>query len=103
LLSPEILQRLLSRAENRQERASTGGTIELTERELEVLQAVARGERSKEIAFRLGITERTVKAHLSSIYSKLGVDSRAAAIAVAAQHGLLGDALDPARFNDTIE
>ncbi len=103
LLSPEILQRLLSRAENRQERASTGGTIELTERELEVLQAVARGERSKEIAFRLRITERTVKAHLSSIYSKLGVDSRAAAIAVAAQHGLLGDALDPARFNDTIE
>lgn len=103
LLSPEILQRLLSRAENRQERASTGGTIELTERELEVLQAVARGERSKEIAFRLRITERTVKAHLSSIYSKLGVDSRAAAIAVAAQHGLLSDALDPARFNDTIE
>jgi two-component system, NarL family, response regulator YdfI len=103
LLSPEILQRLLSRAENRQEQASTGGTIELTERELEVLQAVARGERSKEIAFRLGITERTVKAHLSSIYSKLGVDSRAGAIAVAAQHGLLSDALDPARINDTIE
>lgn len=103
LLSPEILQRLLSRAENRQEQASTVGTIELTERELEVLQAVARGERSKEIAFRLGITERTVKAHLSSIYSKLGVDSRAGAIAVAAQHGLLSDALDPARINDTIE
>jgi NarL family two-component system response regulator YdfI len=103
LLSPEILQRLLSRAEDNQARGSTGAAIELTERELEVLQAVARGERSKEIAFRLGITERTVKAHLSSIYSKLGVDSRAGAIAVAAQHGLLSDALDPARINDTIE
>jgi len=99
LLSPEILQQLLSRAEGGQDRFGPGAAIELTERELEVLQAVARGERSKEIAFRLGITERTVKAHLSSIYSKLGVDSRAAAIAIAAQHGLLRDRLDPTQFN----
>jgi NarL family two-component system response regulator YdfI len=82
---------------------ASSAASELTEREQEVLQAIARGERSKEIAFHLGISERTVKAHLSSIYSKLGVDSRAAAIAVAAQHGLLSDALDPDRFNDTIE
>lgn len=40
----------------------------LTERELEVLQAAAHGERNKEIAYKLGITERTVKAHLASIY-----------------------------------
>ena len=61
----------------------------LTEREKEVLAAVALGERSKEIAVKLHITERTVKAHLASIYQKMGVDSRAGAIAVAAQHGLL--------------
>ncbi len=61
----------------------------LTDREREVLAAVARGERSKEIALRLGISERTVKAHLASIYGKLGVDSRAGAIAAAAQRGLL--------------
>lgn len=63
---------------------SLGGTsvaLELTEREREVLEAVARGERSKEIAARLHITERTVKAHLTSIYNKLGVDLRAAAVA----------------------
>ncbi len=65
------------------------GEIPLTDREREVLSGVARGERSKEIAARLGITERTVKAHLASIYNKFGVDSRAAAIAVASQRGLL--------------
>jgi NarL family two-component system response regulator YdfI len=65
------------------------GEIALTDREQEVLIGVARGERSKEIAARLGITERTVKAHLASIYNKFGVDSRAAAIAVASQRDLL--------------
>jgi len=54
---------------------------------------LARGERSKEIAAQLGITERTVKAHLTSIYNKLGVDSRAAAIAVASHKGWLEAAL----------
>lgn len=54
-----------------------------------MLEAVARGERSKEIALQLNITECTVKAHLASIYQKLGVDSRAGAIAVASQRGLL--------------
>jgi NarL family two-component system response regulator YdfI len=63
--------------------------LTLTDREQEVLQAVAQGERSKEIALRLQISERTVKAHLASIYNKLGVDSRAAAIALAAQRGWL--------------
>jgi len=88
LLRPEILARVLSQAAER--RAPSGSSsADLSQRELEVLQAVARGERSKEIAVRLGISERTVKAHLASIYNKLGVDSRAAAIAVAAQKGLL--------------
>ena len=69
--------------------SSSDSPLDLTEREQEVLIAAARGERNKEIARRLGITERTVKAHLTSIYNKFGVDSRAAAIAVAAQRGLL--------------
>jgi len=47
------------------------------------------GERSKEIAQRLGISERTIKAHLTTIYTKLGVDSRAGAVAVAMQRGIL--------------
>ena len=87
LLAPEILARLLNRAEiPAQPAAAPSG---LTEREHQVLAGVAQGERSKEIAYRLGISERTVKAHLASIYHKLGVDSRAAAIAAAAQKGWL--------------
>jgi len=88
LLKPEIMARVLSQAHA--PKSETSEPINLTDRELEVLASVARGERSKEIASHLGISERTVKAHLASIYNKLGVDSRAAAIAVAAQMGLLG-------------
>ena len=87
LLKPEILARVLSHAGA----ATPAGPFQtfLTGRELEVLRAVAQGERSKQIAVRLGISERTVKAHLASIYNRLGVDNRAAAIAVAAQKGIL--------------
>jgi two-component system, NarL family, response regulator YdfI len=87
LLKPEIMARVLS--QNNITKTISNEPINLTDRELEVLVSVARGERSKEIASHLNISERTVKAHLASIYGKLGVDSRAAAIAVAAQKGLL--------------
>jgi NarL family two-component system response regulator YdfI len=91
LLKPEFMARVLAQANvSSTTEIKTNDLVNLTEREQEVLAAVARGERSKEIAFQLGISERTVKAHLASIYNKLGVDSRAAAIAVAAQKGLLG-------------
>lgn len=89
LLKPEIMARVLSRTNASSTQSKANESINLTEREQEVLEAVARGERSKEIAAHLGISERTVKAHLAGIYNKLGVDSRAAAIAVAAQRGLL--------------
>ena len=87
LLRPEIMKRVL--AQGSESGAAESAPTDLTERELEVLRGVAQGERSKEIAFRLGITERTVKAHQASIYNRLGVDSRAAANAVAAQRGIL--------------
>ncbi len=86
LLAPSILKRVLSVQQNV---SVAPKESVLSERELEVLQAAARGERNKEIAFKLGITERTVKAHLTSIYQKFGVDSRAAAVAIASRQGLL--------------
>ena len=90
LLKPEILERVLARNQTHPTDAVPPYEASpLTERELEVLQAVALGERNKEIAYKLGISERTVKAHLSSIYSKFEVDCRAAAVAVGTKHGLL--------------
>jgi len=73
LLKPEILARLLGGPKAPPAPARSEAAPELSDREREVLEAIARGERSKEIAARLNITERTVKAHLASIYNKLGV------------------------------
>lgn len=49
---------------------------ELTEREREVARAVAQGESNREIAGKLGITERTIKAHVGAVLSKLNIKSR---------------------------
>jgi NarL family two-component system response regulator YdfI len=93
LLQPEVLSRLLAQmSSGRQTPGPPGnvaGSVTLTEREQDVLRGIARGERSKEIGAHLGITERTVKTYLSSIYTKLEVDSRAAAVAKALASGLL--------------
>ena len=92
LFKPDVLQRALSvqaASPSPKQTTSPSDAIQLTPRELEVLQAAATGERNKEIALRLNISARTVKAHLTSVYNKLGVDSRAAAIAIAAQKGWL--------------
>lgn len=59
---------------------------DLTARELEVLQLVAAGDANKQIARKLGITERTVKSHLTSIFSAISVTSRTQAALWAKQH-----------------
>jgi LuxR family maltose regulon positive regulatory protein len=66
--------------------AETGG---LTSREIEVLRLVAEGLSDKEIADRLHLSGHTVHRHISNIRRKLGLPSRSAAVAWAAQHGLL--------------
>ena len=63
--------------------------VSLSGREVEILRELARGARNGAIADQLGITERTVKAHLESIYLKLGVESRAGAVAAALQRKLV--------------
>lgn len=63
--------------------------LSLTPREIEVLEWVSRGLPSKMIAHKLGVSESTVKFHLSSIYAKLGVASRVEAVSRAAKLGLI--------------
>jgi len=88
LLQPDIMARILSYTASTA-LIKTPERAELTERERDILAGVARGERSKEIARRLGITTRTVATHLTNIYTKLDVDSRASAVAIAMERGLL--------------
>jgi DNA-binding NarL/FixJ family response regulator len=61
----------------------------LSERELEVLALIAKGRSNRETAAELFISEATVKTHLMHVYSKLEVNDRAAAVAVAYERGLL--------------
>lgn len=61
----------------------------LTPREAEVLRQVAAGLTNKAIALKLGLSEHTVKFHLGSAMSKLGAASRAEAVALAMQRGLI--------------
>jgi len=65
------------------------GTAELTERELVVLHALAKGLSNKAIARSLYISEATVKAHLKSVFTKLNVLSRTEAVATAASKGMV--------------
>jgi DNA-binding NarL/FixJ family response regulator len=62
---------------------------DLTARELEVLRLVGRGLANKQVAWRLGISEKTVKAHLTSIFQRIAVADRTQAALWAQRHGLL--------------
>jgi len=66
--------------------ASAGG---LTARELQVLRLIAAGKTNKAIAARLFISEKTIERHVSNIFTKLDVPSRAAATAYAYEHKLI--------------
>ena len=100
LLAPEVTRRVIARfAEASAPRAATGGTtvaaatgvtIELTEREDEVLRLMSQALSNAEIAQRLYIGEATVKTHVSNVLQKLGARDRVAAVVYAHRHGLAG-------------
>ena len=74
-------------AANRGEARSKPELNDLTEREQEVLQLIARGLSNRQIADEMYISEKTVKTHVSSILSKLGVQDRTQAAIWALKHG----------------
>ena len=80
---------LLLRAAASPDLTDEGAAIRLTQRELEVLNWVKEGKGSWDIGMLLHVSERTVKFHLSNIFSKLQVSTRAHALARATQLGLI--------------
>lgn len=81
-VEPRIAARLLTEAHSPQR-------FTLSERERGVLRLVAAGLPNKQIARQLGISERTVKFHVTSVLNKLGADNRAQAVALALERGML--------------
>jgi two-component system nitrate/nitrite response regulator NarL len=91
LLSPgEVVEMLRFVSRERQEELAARQAMEkLTPREKEVLQALAEGLESREIAERLSVTVETERTHMVNILHKLGVHSRLQALVFAARHGLV--------------
>jgi predicted ATPase/DNA-binding CsgD family transcriptional regulator/transcriptional regulator with XRE-family HTH domain len=88
MLVDEVAESLI-RAEAKPQRHAGGSAGPLTAREREVLRLVAQGLSSKAIGRQLFIAASTVKYYLTSVFNKLGVGTRAQAVAVAVQRGLL--------------
>ncbi|WP_458124060.1 response regulator [Paenibacillus sp. Z3-2] len=88
LLSEEMLERVMAAKLKSLQEVKQDVKL-LSDKENYILQCVAKGYKSKEIAFDMNIGERTVKAHLTNIYNKLGVDSRSQAVATALDRGIL--------------
>jgi DNA-binding NarL/FixJ family response regulator len=82
-LAPKAAAELLA---SRAERAT--GAVELTARERDVLQLVIAGDANKQIARKLGISEKTVKGHLTNLFQRIGVQDRTQAALWAERNGI---------------
>lgn len=88
VLAPADLTTLLS-GEFRERRTLPQGYADLTDKELEVLAAVARGLSNTEIASSIFVSESTVKTHVGSILRKLGLRDRVQIVVFAHEHGVV--------------
>ncbi len=86
IMAPEIARKMLLTFEDAGQEPSAPS---LTERELEIITALARGRGNKQIARDLDISEKTVRNHVSNIYKKLHVYDRTQAVLYAIKEGLV--------------
>jgi len=90
LIEPGVVSRVLNRLTELSHRAAHGPDHPaLSEREVEVLQLMARGSANKQIAADLSITESTVKTHVANIFQKLEVSHRTEAVTKAMSQGII--------------
>ncbi len=87
-LDPSVAGKVLEQVSRHPTQSPTLITSQLTEREIEVLRLLAKGLNNKAISERLFLSEGTVRNHISTILSKLGVSDRTQAAVIALQHGL---------------
>lgn len=87
--APALIEPLLAHFPHAGEAESESLVEPLTERESEVLQLLAQGLANKQIALSLGISEHTVKFHVSAIYAKMGATNRTEAVRLGVRRGLV--------------
>ena len=90
LIDPAVVSRVLDRLTQLSQRVARGPDhLTLSDRELEVLQLMAKGSANKQIAGDLSITESTVKTHVANIFQKLEVSHRTEAVTKAMSQGII--------------
>jgi DNA-binding NarL/FixJ family response regulator len=89
LLAPQVTRRLIEEFTRAGRRSRPSGYEQLTEREVEVLELVARGRSNAEIAGDLYVSIQTVKTHVARVLAKLGLRDRVQAVVLAYEHGLV--------------
>ncbi len=87
----ELAQQALNEAQNLGESEEEATPHPFSPREAEVLGLTAEGLTNKEIAYRLGLSERTIQLHLNSVFNKTGTNSRTEAVVVALRNGWIGN------------
>jgi DNA-binding NarL/FixJ family response regulator len=90
IIAPELAQKMLTTFEGGGGRIGRSRLMPpLTDRELEVIKALARGQSDRQIATSLGISEKTVRNHTSNIYRKLHIFDRTQAVIYAIREGVI--------------